>query len=225
MGSILQYVKWCKVLQKYFTYFGGKGLYFIHIQFFLFKPGITEPSSITDLLGELSRRASAAPMMWVGENSPNVVLLLVGQVHWGNSQVPSKWGVLSGLIAHIRNKNGMRLFIYTLMLFDNLGNIWGINQLLFLWRPVGGLQPRCSRWSHCKSNKTENKIWKKRKHIANTGFETIWKQVVRHSVCSSSLLVWKGLKMVSSSWEMPCRKLSYTWQQSVCSACIVLQLN
>lgn len=130
-------------------------------RFFLFKPGITETSSITDLLGELSRRSSAAPTMWVGENSPNVVLLVVGQVRWGNSQVPSKRGILSGLIAHIRKKNSMRLFIYTLMLFDNLGNIWGINQSLFLWRPVGGLQPRCSRWSHCKSNKTENKIWKK----------------------------------------------------------------
>lgn len=89
----------------------------------------------------------------------------------------------------------MGLFICTFVLFYNPGNIQGINQLLSLWSPMEGLQPYCSRWSHCRSNKNGNKIRGKRKHIANTGSEITWNQVRQCSVCPSCLMGGKDLKI------------------------------
>lgn len=135
------------------------------MQDFCFQPGIGEAASIQD-----QQRISAGGEQ-VGENIANAVWLLVAQVCWGNLQVLWDWGRLSGSIAHSRKKNSVRLFICTFffLLFYNLGNIWGINQLLFQQRAREDLQPPCSRWGQCKSNGSVDKTWAKGNTVQRQG--------------------------------------------------------
>lgn len=147
------------------------------MQDFCFQPGTVEAGSIPDLW-----RSSAGGEK-AGENIPNVVLLLVAQVCQGNLQVLWEWGILSGLIAHSRKENSVRLFICTFMLFYNPGNIQGINQLLFQQRATEALQPPCSRWGQCRSNRSEDTVWTKGNTLQKQGWKTPESRF-EQSVCS-----------------------------------------
>lgn len=165
---------------------------FILMQDFCFQAGTVEASSIPDLW-----RSSAGGEQ-VGGNIPVVFCWWLRYAEVICRFFGSKGDFLAQLHTAGRKIVWGSSFVLFL-LFYNLGNTQGINQLLFQLRTTEVSHPPCSRWGQCKSNGSEDKTRTKGSSVQKQGRKPSESRF-GHRVCS--LQCERALKCS----EMPCLK-------------------